>query len=143
FAAMGIFLSYVLCMTVSPAVLVLLSPRKSHNPAGNQTDRLKHLLERLADFDLRRRRWIHLIALAASAWAVWGIFRIEARTNYLGYFHKSAPVVRAAQEFHENLAGISPLSIIIETPPPQPATDPGALPAADRLQLHLASTPGA
>src|SRR5438093_3893731 len=81
FAAMGIFLSYVFCMTVSPAVLALLPPPKAHNPAGNQRDRLKHLLEGLADFDIRRRRWIHLIALAASAWAVWGVFRIEARTN--------------------------------------------------------------
>ena len=142
FAAMGVFLSYVFCITVSPAALSLLPPPKLHNPAGNQSDRLKHFLERLAEFDIRRRRWIHFIALAASAWAVWGIFRIEVHTNYLGYFHKSAPVVRAAQEFHEQLAGISPLSIIIETPRPQHVTDPGVLRAADRLQLKLASTPG-
>ena len=59
------------------------------------------------------RRWIYAVSIAGGLWGIWGLFHLTVHTDYLRYFRASAPVVQAATEFHERLAGIAPLSIVV------------------------------
>ncbi len=142
FAILGIFLSSVFCLTITPSILALLPEPRDSKPQPDRGRALDAFLARVAAFVSLRRRWIFGASILAAACAVAGASRLEVRTDYLGYFGKNAPVVRAAEEFHERLAGIAPVSVILEAGGTRPITDPRILQAAESFQQSLRAISG-
>jgi uncharacterized protein len=141
FATLGIFLSYLFCVTLIPSILWYLpSPRYDQLP-GKEGSQRHTFLERLGNFNILNTKWIYLAALGGALWGIWGIFHLTVHTDYLRYFRASAPVVQAATEFHERLAGIAPLSIIVESKGERKVTEPDVLQAVDALQGFAAESP--
>ncbi len=142
FATLGVFLSCFFCLTLVPALLLLLPIPRLHRLPGRQGSHRHTLLQELGSFNIRHRRWVWAISLASACWALWGLLRLQVHTDYLGYFRKSAPIVQAAQEFQQRLAGIAPLAVIVETTGNRLVTDPDILKAAEALQKSLSQAPG-
>lgn len=142
FATLGIFLSYFFCMTLAPSILAHIStPPLQHLP-GRSGARRELFLRKLAHFNLHYRAWVFTVAVAGVAWSMWGIFHLKVHSDYLAYFRKSAPVVQAAEEFHRRLAGIAPLSVIVEAPAERTVLEPYILKGTESLQRKLKDTPG-
>jgi len=142
FATIGIFFSYLFCVTLVPCIL-MLSPVPSLKSVPGREGSQRHLfLERLGNFVIRHRGWIYALFLAGTVWAIWGAFKVTVNTDYLRYFRSTAPVVQAAEKFHKRLAGIVPLSIIVESSGQREVTDLEVLRSVDALQKSLAASPG-
>jgi hypothetical protein len=142
FATLGIFLSYLFCITLVPSVLWYLPVPRFDQLPGREGSHRHTFLGKLADFNLRYPAWIYAASVVGVAWGVWGIFHVRVHTDYLSYFHKNAPVVQAADQFHQRLAGIAPLAIIVESAGKRTVTEPPVLKAVEALQVSIAKSPG-
>ncbi|MDE2666313.1 MAG: MMPL family transporter [Acidobacteriota bacterium] len=142
FAVLGVFLSYVFCMHLIPAILVYLRVPSRHRISGHDRSHRHTFFEKLGHFNLDNRRWIYSIAGLCAVLGLAGAFQVKVRTDYLAHFRDSAPVVQATRTFEEHLSGLSGFSIVIESRDRSPLTDPATLRAVDRIQQRLQDVPG-
>jgi predicted RND superfamily exporter protein len=134
FATLGVFLSYWFCVLLVPSFLWFSPvPRFSQLPGGEDSHR-HTILEALARFNLHRAGWVYGVSLVSAAWALWGLLHVQVHTDYLSYFHKDASVVQTARFFHERMAGIAPLFVVVEAKGERKVTEPDVLRATDALQ---------
>jgi len=142
FATLGILLTYFFCITLVPALLVILPTPRFEQLPGKAGSYRHSFLIRLGEFNIHHRRWVYTVSLASALWALWGLFHLQVHTDYLSYFRKQAPVVQAAHQFHQRLAGIASLSVIVETTGQRSITEPEVLKATETLQSSLTHAPG-
>jgi predicted RND superfamily exporter protein len=142
FATLGVFLSYLLCVLLVPSILWFMPIPALDQLPGQERSHRHIFLDRLGKFDFQYAIWVYLVALLATAWAIMGGMRLRVRSDYLAYFHKDAPVVRTAEFFHERLAGIATLFVVIESKSQRLVTEPGILAAMGTLQQSLNEMPG-
>ncbi len=142
FAVLGVFLSYLFCMHLIPAILVYLPIPPRNRISGHERSHRHTFFRKLGHFNLKHRGWIYSIAGLCAAMGLGGAFQVQVRTDYLGHFRDSAPVVQATRNFEEHLSGLSSFSIVIESPDQMPLTDAATLGAVDRLQRKLQDLPG-
>jgi hypothetical protein len=142
FATLGICLSYFFCMTLVPATLMVLPAPRFEQLPGKAGSHRHSFLRELGEFNIHHRGWVYTVALASAVWALWGLFRLEVHTDYLGYFRERAPVVQAAHQFEQRLAGIAPLSVIVETTGQRLVIEPQILKATETLQNSLTHATG-
>ena len=142
FATVGVFLSYWFCVLLVPSFLWFSSiPRLDQLPGGEESRR-HTVLEGLARFNLHRAGWVHAISILSAGWALWGLLHLHVHTDYLSYFHKNAPVVQTARFFHERMAGIAPLFVVVESKGERKVTEPDVLKATEALQRGIQEIPG-
>ena len=142
FATAGVFLSYWFCVLLVPSFLWFSPiPRLDQLPGGEESHR-HTILERLALFNLHRAGWVYAISIVSAGWALWGLLHVRVYTDYLSYFNKNAPVVKAARFFHERMAGIAPLFVVVESKGERQVTEPEILKATEALQRGIEEMPG-
>jgi predicted RND superfamily exporter protein len=142
FATVGVFLSYWFCVLLVPSFLWFSPiPRFDQLPGGEDSHR-HTFLESLSRFNLHRAGWVYAISILSAVWAVWGLLHLQVHTDYLSYFHKNAPVVQTARFFHERMAGIAPLFVVVESKGERKVTEPDVLKAAEALQRRVQEIPG-
>jgi uncharacterized protein len=142
FATVGVFLSYWFCVLLVPSFLWFSPIPRLNQLPGGEDSRRHTFLEMLARFNLHRAGWVYAISVLSAVWAVWGVFHLQVHTDYLSYFHKNAPVVQTARFFHERMAGIAPLFVVVESKGERKVTDPDILKAAEALQRGVQEIPG-
>ena len=142
FAVLGVFLSYFFCMHLIPAILVYLPIPSRDRISGDKRSHRHTFFETLGSFTLNHRRWIYLTAILCSVLGLTGAAQVQVRTDYLGHFRDSSPVVQAARNFEQKLSGLSSFSIVIESGDQSPLTTATTLTAVDQLQQRLQDTPG-
>ena len=142
FAVLGVFLSYLFCMHLIPAILAYLPIPARNRISGHERSHRHTFFQKLGNFNLQHRGWIYSIAGLCAALGLGGAFQVQVRTDYLGHFRDSAPVVQATKTFEEHLSGLSSFSIVIESTDQTPLTDSATLDAVDRLQRQLQDLPG-
>ena len=142
FAVLGVFLSYFFCMHLIPAILVYLPIPSRDRISGGKRSHRHTFFEKLGSFTLNHRRWIYLTAILCSVLGLTGAAQVQVRTDYLGHFRDSSPVVQAARNFEQKLSGLSSFSIVIESRDQSPLTTATTLTAVDHLQQRLQDTPG-
>ena len=142
FAVLGVFLSYFFCMHLIPAILVYLPIPPRARISGHDRSHRHTFFEKLGHFNRKHRGWIYSIAGLCAALGLAGAFQVQVRTDYLGHFRDSAPVVQATRTFEEHLSGLSGFSVVIESRDQSPLTGPATLSAVDQLQQRLQDLPG-
>ncbi len=142
FAVLGVFLSYFFCMHLIPAILVYLPIPSRDRISGHKRSHRHTFFETLGSFTLNHRRWIYLTAGLCAVLGLTGAAQVQVRTDYLGHFRDSSPVVQAARTFEQKLSGLSSFSIVIESRDQSPLTTATTLTAVDQLQQRLQDTPG-
>lgn len=142
FAVLGVFLSYLFCMHLIPAILVHLPIPPRNRISGRKRSYRHTFFRKLGHFNLKHRGWIYSTAVLCGLLGLAGAFQVQVRTDYLGHFRDSAPVVQATRTFEEHLSGLSGFSMVIESRDGSPLTDPATLSAVDRLQQKLQDLPG-
>ena len=142
FATVGVFLSYWFCVLLVPSFLWFSSVPRFNQLPGGEESRRHTFLEKLSRFNLHRAGWVYAISIVSAVWAIWGLLHLQVHTDYLSYFHKNAPVAQTARFFHERMAGIAPLFVIVESKGERKVTEPGVLKATEALQRSVQEVPG-
>ncbi|MFN8006259.1 MAG: MMPL family transporter [Terriglobia bacterium] len=142
FATWGVFLGYLLCMTLIPLLLWHHRIPRLEELPGREDSHRHLLMAKLGRFDFRRAPWIYGAALLSTVWALWGLYHVQVHTDNLGYFRKSSQVVKASEAFASRLGGLASFSIVVETNRERSVLDPEILKSADALQQSLHNTPG-
>ena len=137
--AFGVMVAWVYSMSVLPALVEIL-------PAGavvrRGSGRLDALMERFADFIVRRHRPVLAAATAVAILLSLSIAKLKVNDQYIDYFAESLPI-RVASDFTvDNLSGIYSTSYSLEAGGSQEVANPAYLAAVDAFSDYLVSRPG-
>lgn len=142
FAVIGVFLSYLFCMHLIPSILIYLPVPAREGISGQKLSYRHTFFKKIGNLNFKRPRWIYTTAGLCFAVGLIGAFQVKVRTDYLGHFRDSSPVVQAARTFEEKLSGLSSFSIVIESPDQSTITNSTTFTAVDKLQQSLRNLPG-
>ncbi|HTY23114.1 MAG TPA: MMPL family transporter [Desulfomonilaceae bacterium] len=142
FATWGVFLGYFLCMTLVPLLLWHHRIPRLNEVPGQEDSHRYYLMGELGQFDFRRAHWIYGAALLCAVWALWGLYRLQVHTDYLGYFRQSSQIAKASEAFASRLAGLATFSVVIEAQGDRSVLDPEILMTSDSLQGSMGQTAG-
>lgn len=139
-ASVGVCSATLIALTLVPSVLALLGPgrRLPRQPGEGAIDRIA---SRLADFDVRRRRAIFLLALAVLVVCGFGIARLRVSTGIVDYFFPRAPVRVTYDTLNERLGGLGSFFVVLESDEDGAFARPENLEALRDVQTWLAAQP--
>jgi predicted RND superfamily exporter protein len=145
FSALGTGAIALLTLTLLPAALALLPPRREASalPArlARASERISLEIERglgvlHAVASRRPDAWIAGAVVAAGI-SVWAIPRIVVDTDYVSFFAEDAPVRLDFDAVNRLLAGVIPLYVIVEGDGAGAFREPAALRALESLQARV------
>jgi hypothetical protein len=135
FGAVGVFALTAASLTIAPAA-VALWPLPSGRARGLAWSEgwLRRVLMHLAT---RRRAavfgtWLLLLVVFSA-----GLVRIDVETDATRWFPRGTEVRDAYEAIREELSGISPVNVVLESKDGVPVTDPRVMSAIDGLTAHL------
>lgn len=140
-AAVGVMIAYFVTVAFVPAWLTLRAPalRADRRAAARVASRLGVALVPSS----RRARWLLLIvsgiAVAASSLAA---TRARVDTTVLGLFASDDPMYRATKLAQDELSGVSPLEILLESPTPGRFRSVEVLAAIDAARAAIQARDG-
>jgi len=141
FSAAGVMFSFVLSLTLIPAVLALTRPPKSVHRRRERGSILERGAEVLSHALSGRGCWV-VLGIAA---VVLGVFvsqipHLKVETDQTKYFRQDSPVIVGTNFIEDHFAGGSTLmSIVIDTGRRDGIKDPKVLKFMDELQAYLES----
>lgn len=139
-AVLGVFLSTFSSLTFLPAMLAALGPPRRIRPRVHG-GALDAQATRLADFAIRRRRWILAAGAGGLALALVGMSRIEVSTGFVSNFTQRSEVRRTFERLNERLGGVNSFSIVVESDEDDAFTRPDNLRELRSLQAWLEEQP--
>ena len=139
--AAGVMFSFVLSLTLIPAVLALTRPPKAVHRRREQGSILERGSRLLADALSGRGRWVVLgIAVVVIAVFASQIPHLKVETDQSKYFRQDSPVIVGTNFIEEHFAGGSmQMSVVIDTGRRDGIKDPKVLQFMDELQAYLES----
>lgn len=142
FAMAGIAITFLVTLTVLPAVLSLLKtpPQKARPSAA--LDLMDRFLGSVAGFNENRRVLVGVLGGLVLVVSVLGMFGLRVDTNFLSYFDKKSDIRLTADIISEKLAGASTFFLVIDGLNEDSVKQPALLQAVDRIQAHMETVPG-
>lgn len=145
FSALGTGCITLLTLTLLPAALALLPPRRevSALPArlAQASEQLglaiQRGLEAVHGVATRHAGAVIALSLLAVGVAAWAIPRIVVDTDYVSFFAEDDPVRRDFDAVNRLLAGAIPLYVILEGDGPGAFREPAALRGLEALQARV------
>jgi hypothetical protein len=131
-AAVGTFAAWILAMTLLPAMLAVLPLGKGRIAVGHVP-----LTERIAEYVLRRRRFLLAAMAALTVAAVSGIPRIELNDQFVRYFAPSIAFRADSDYAKAYLPGIYQMEFSIESGTPGGIADPAYLATLDAFAAWM------
>ena len=141
YSSLGIAVILVACLSLVPAVLVLLPP-PAPGAAPPTAAWLPPVLEAQARFVLAHRSAVLLAAAALVAFSLLGIGRLRVETDYLRFFRPDSPVRTDNRRISEALAGTQLIAVVVDAGAPEAATRVDVLSALRALQRFVDRQPG-
>ena len=138
-AAIGVSLAFLLTFSLLPALLVLLRvrPRNPRHSAAWQT-----ALSRLADFSVRRRAVVLIVALGLASFGLVGITKLRVELSLAALWDSDHPLRRAFEFVAEHLQRPSRLEVEVTLPERENILDPRVLSHLVEAQTALARIEG-
>jgi predicted RND superfamily exporter protein len=139
-SALGVLFSALLALTFVPAALCFARPRLPLRDLPG--DRLfEQGSEKLARFDLKRRREILFAAAMIFILCAAAATRIQVGDQFVGIFPAESGVRSDYEAVNRALGGVNPLAVVIEGAAEDTFIEPKVLHQLDRLQHWLADQP--
>jgi predicted RND superfamily exporter protein len=140
-STLGVGAITLLCLTLLPAVLVLLGPPKRLPRAPGREGWPDRIAERIALFDVRHRRKILIGALALLAVCAAGVARLDISTGLVQQFFEGSPIRRDFEAVSERFGGLNTLFVVVEADEPGAFAKPENLRELEGLEAWLAAQP--
>jgi predicted RND superfamily exporter protein len=139
-AVVGVGFTLIASLVFAPALLSVVGPRRSGR--GGWLDApLVRAAGVLADFDVRRRRWVLLAGGAALAVAFVGVTRIRVGTEYVENFAPNSTVRLDYEAIGDLFHGSELFYVVLESSVPEAFLDPEHLEVVKELQAWLEAQP--
>ncbi|GMO43505.1 MAG: MMPL family transporter [Termitinemataceae bacterium] len=147
FSALGVLISYILSIFVTPAILILRGPKafneKKHkqNLITNSTDKkgvsksdkIAGALIRVTD-----KRWrVLFLSLIILAVSIYGTTKVVVDNIFMEYFKPTTDIVKSDKFIQKEFGGSKTISIVAEAASPQELLSPKSLAAMDNLNTYL------
>lgn len=114
FAVFGIAATFLVTLTLVPAVLTLLPAPRRGVDRYRRGDWVSVLLRRIARVSIRYRRTVLLLGIVVAAVAIAGAMRIRVETDYLQFLSPNEPVRMENTRIAERLGGTQPVYIVVD-----------------------------
>ncbi len=118
---LGLALAFIITFVIFPALLTLLPPKVSNQPADDG----RAFTRRFATFTDRFGGTVLVTSGLLAVLCVVGISRLTVENSFIDYFKESTEIYRGMVTIDNKLGGTSPLDVIItdEAPPESASTD--------------------
>lgn len=147
-AVFGVTVAFVLSLTFIPSMIAL----SRHAPGGRvsmaqtndtaKTDRLSIFLRNLGDWDMRHAKWIIGLIIFLSLSVGYGARNLTVDTDFMSYFHREDPIVKARDKLISHLAGSAPFFVVIDARIPKAFYEPKILAKVEQFQKWLSEQEG-
>lgn len=148
FAVLGVFFSWLISMTLLPAILTLLKPKVGNYFARRRAMRVYEEQSRLAWLLARWGQFIHakprLVLTAVGVLAVImvvGSSRLFVDSSWMSDFREGSEVAAATKMLNEKFSGTVFLHVVIEAKDKDAIKDPILLRKMEALQRHVEKLP--
>ncbi len=145
FVTFGIAVAWLLAMTMVPAVISLMNEeklkRRLYRAGGAPATMLERGLRSLGGFAFARARIILVLSVAAFAFGVVGLSRIQVNDNPVKWFNKGHPLRVADTVMNRLFGGTYMAYLVIEGTAPDAVKQPKTIAYIEGLQKHLESDP--
>ncbi len=142
FTMAGIAFTFLVTLTVLPAILSLLRTRPRDPRERTRADLMDRFLKALGDFNEQHRAWIGAIAVVVVGVSVWGMLTVRVDTDFLSYFDEDSDIRRTTDIISEKLAGASTFFLVVDGGEEDSMKRPELLQAVDRIQAYMENLPG-
>ena len=139
-SVVGVVAATVASLIFIPAMLTLLGP-PPRRPRPPQAGRVERLAERIAEFDIRRRRGIFVAVFALLAVSFYGMSRIEVSSSFVGSFVADSPIRVTFEALNERMGGLNSFFVVIDADEDGAFTRPDNLRELAALQSWLETQP--
>ncbi len=138
-AALGVMLTFVVVIFVTPILLTFFSKNQLHSSKG-KFDLLNKLSMHAYYYSLNFPKRIGYISIITSIICLYGISKITTNYNILNNLPKGVKVTEDFIFFEKNYAGFRPLEFAIEVKSPYKANDFEVINELDKIERIVRST---
>jgi hypothetical protein len=130
----GISFAIIIALLAMSSLLVMMKPPRPKSPAQGKRELMPRFLDGLARAILKHRKAVFAAAAIISVISIFGVSRIRIDTDFLSFFAKDDPVIKAVDVQTRYLAGAAPFNIVLEADRPDAFKDPALLKRMEELQ---------
>jgi uncharacterized protein len=116
YAALGMAVIFIACVTVIPAALSLLPPPRRVPARLDEGGRFSRFVAGCGELSLRHRYAFLAVFTVLMILGGWGITRIRVETDYLRFFSADHPALRDNQRIADALVGTQVVTLVIDGP---------------------------
>jgi predicted RND superfamily exporter protein len=139
-SSIGVLISMVLALTLTPAILQLLpTPKKIPKPAKENW--VDFRLAELAYFSMKRAKTIFMVAGTVVVIALIAIPRIKVGTDLVNSFKEGSSIRSDFYAVNKSLEGANSIYVVLDTGAPESLQEPANLQAIETLQNWLKQQP--
>ncbi len=143
FSCIGMAAFLILVMTYLPVVLSFIPCKQKESPEQNAASSiLDRFIDWIVDLNLHHQRATLMVVAGIALFAGFGLLRLKAETNPVGYFKDDTQVVRNFHDIYQDLSGSFPVNVVMTSPTEDYFESAENIAAIERLQQFLDTLPG-
>ena len=139
-AAFGVMMTFVISISIAPAILSRLAPPRLPRQTRHGRDWLDRVLAACARLVIARPKAVVVVSALLSALAVVGMTRLTVETNLIEYFAPDTRIRQAFQFLQEHISGANSLEVFVQGDN-DALLDPAALRAIEATQREMEKSP--
>jgi predicted RND superfamily exporter protein len=140
-AAINILFVFLLTIFLIPIFFSYLAPPQLKHISHLDNQFVRNAIKRVINTVMFKRKRVYIIFSLLFITGVWGISKLHTSGSVVDDIPHRDPMYKDLRFFEENINGILPLEIVIETQRPNGVMHPRILAAIDELQQELAKQP--
>ena len=147
FMAAGIMMSFFVCITLVPGMLSLFPERMSRPFMNIKKDRsssnkeFQGIYGFIGKFVRNNTIYVFFISLVFVGVAIYGVTKIDAESSIFESFPKSSEITRSTEHIEQELMGLIPMDIVVDTGNTESVFQPDVLMKMEKLQDYLKGIP--
>jgi predicted RND superfamily exporter protein len=144
FASFGVLVSFLITMTLVPAILLIRGPRPlrefrltGRNSVSGGDSAVRNKIAEIFTAVEARRGIVLCAVIATALLSVYGASRIVIDNVMVEYFKSSTDIYRSDQFIREKFGGSKIISVVVQAETPELLLHPDSLGALDNLKWYL------
>ncbi|MBR9985425.1 MAG: MMPL family transporter [Desulfosarcina sp.] len=143
FSCIGMIAFLILVMAYLPVVLSFLPTGENASSEKKEASQiLDRFIDWIIDLNLHHQRMTLMVIAGMTLFAGFGMLRLRAETNPVGYFKENTQVVKNFHDIYQDLSGSFPVNVVMTSASEDFFENAEAIADIERLQHFLDTLPG-
>ena len=138
-ASVNIIGLFAVSLIFIPVVFSFLAPPNEKDTLHLKNNHVKSIIDRLVITALHHRRWVYGISVAVLALGTIGITQMKSTGYIVDDLPQNDPLYLDLKFFEENLDGLMPLEVMVDTRKPNGVLSSSSLSKLDKLNAEFSS----